>query len=453
MSQSTNQQTLKKTIGFSAALSTVVGILIGSGVFFKPQAIYEATNGEPGLGILAWLIGGLITIAAGLTAAEISASIIKSGGMMVYLEEIYGEKIGFLTGWMQTILFVPAIAAALGIIFAQEAVNLLGIQNNTYVIIIAICLMVFIALLNSLGAKFGGSIQTVSTVCKLLPLAIIIIFGFTKGNSDAAIISPMVGEGTNIVNAISQVLIATLFAYDGWIYVGALAGEMKNPSKHLPMAIVGGISIVMAIYLIINIAYLRVVPASEMALTQAPATLVATKLFGDMGGRIISVGILISVFGALNGFLFTGGRIPYIMACDGRLPYSDKLSKLNNNGVPVNGTWLIVGLAILYSLSGQFNLLSDLAIFTIWVFYTMLFVGVIKLRKTKPDMERPYRVPLYPIIPAIAIAGGVFIVVSTFATNTQNAILGLVITMLGLPVYQYMNKKNISNDTNKNIAA
>ena len=179
MNENSNQQ-LRKTIGFNAALSTVVGILIGSGVFFKPQAIYSATNGGPGLGLLAWLIGGLITIAAGLTAAEVSASIIKPGGLMVYLEEIYGERIGFLTGWMQLILFVPAIVAALGIIFAQECVSLLGLNNELYVIAIAIGVIVFIVSLNSLGAKFGGAIQTASTICKLLPLAVIIIFGLIK---------------------------------------------------------------------------------------------------------------------------------------------------------------------------------------------------------------------------------------------------------------------------------
>ncbi|RDY24447.1 amino acid permease [Romboutsia maritimum] len=442
MSQNNNKQTLRKSIGLSAALSTVVGMLIGSGVFFKPQAIYTSTNGGPGLGLLAWLIGGLVTIAAGLTAAEVSASIVKPGGMMVYLEEIYDERIGFLTGWMQSILFIPAISAALGIIFAQEVVNLLGIQNNIYIKLIAIAIIVFIALLNSLGAKFGGSIQTISTVCKLFPLAIIIVFGFIKGDSSTGIITPFVGEGTNLVESISQVLIATLFAYDGWIYVGALSGEMKNPSKHLPMAIVGGISIVMSVYLIINVAYLMVVPASEMASVSAPATLAAKQMFGSSGSKIISVGILISVFGTLNGFILTGGRIPYIMGCQNRIPFSRAFSKLNNNAVPLNGTWLIVILAILYSISGQFNLLSDLAIFTIWIFYTMLFIGVIKLRKTRPEMERPYKVPLYPIIPMIAIIGGVFIVISTLITQTQNAIVGVVITLLGLPIYEYMRKKS-----------
>ena len=447
-----NNQTLRKSIGFSAALSTVVGILIGSGVFFKPQAIYTATNGGPGLGLLAWGIGGIMTIAAGLTASEISASITRPGGMTVYMEEIYGERIGFLTGWVQGILFIPAIAAALGIIFAQEVVSLLGLDNNLYVIIIAITTIVFIALLNSLGAKFGGGIQTVLTLCKLVPLAIIIIFGFIQGDSTSPIMTPMVGEGISIVSAISQVLLATLFAYDGWIFVGALAGEMKNPSKHLPTAIVGGISVVMAVYLLINVAYLYVVPASELAMSAAPATLVANKLFGSVGAKVISIGILISVFGTLNGFILTGGRIPYTMACEGKIPFSNLFSKLNKNGVPINGIWMIVGLSVLYSLTGQFNLLSDLAMFTIWIFYTMLFIGVMKLRKTRPDMDRPYKVPLYPIIPIIAVIGGAFIVISTLMSQTQNAVLGIFITLLGLPVYSLtkiikVRNKEISNKT------
>ncbi len=285
-----------------------------------------------------------------------------------------------------------------------------------------------------------------------MPLAVIIIFGLIKGDSSAPLMTPLVGEGTNIVSTLSQVLIATLFAYDGWIYVGSLAGEMKNPSKHLPMAIVGGISMVMAVYLIINVAYLKVATASEMAVVSAPATLVANKLFGPSGAKIISIGILISVFGTLNGFILTGGRIPYTMATDNRIPFSNIFSKLNNNGAPLNGTWLIVGLSAIYSLTGQFNVLSDLAIFVIWIFYTMLFIGVIKLRKTKPQMARPYKVPLYPIIPIVAIIGGAFVVVSTLITQPKNSIIGLIITLVGLPVYEYMNKRSSNQNKEKMTA-
>ena len=435
---------LKKTLGLSAALSTVVGMVIGGGVFFKPQAIYSATGGAPGLGMLAWVIAGFITIAAGLTAAEISAAIPKTGGMMVYIKEIYGDRLGFLTGWMQTVLFFPGTAAALAVIFAQQVAVLFGQsdQNMTVVLPIAIIVILFLAVLNTVGSKLGGTIQTIATICKLIPLAIIMIFGFILGGGDNSITTPLVAPGISVGTALGQVLIAALFAYDGWINVGAIAGEMKNPGKDLPKAIVGGLSMVMAVYLVINLAYLWVAPASELAQASAPAAVVATKIFGPMGGKFITVGILISVFGGLNGYLLTGPRIPYTLACEGKLPASKMLAKLNKGGVPSNSTFLIAILACLYALTGQFNLLTDLTVFIIWVFYVLTFIGVFKLRKDQPNLERPYRVPLYPVIPLIAIVGGLFVIVNQLLSATGIAVAGLVVTAIGLPVYSAMSKKN-----------
>ncbi|HBF3486340.1 TPA: amino acid permease [Clostridioides difficile] len=433
---------LQKTIGLSAALSTVVGMVIGSGVFFKPQAIYTTTNGAPGLGIIAWLLGGFITITAGLTATEISAAIPKTGGMMIYIEEIYGEKLGFLTGWMQTVLFFPGTSAALGVIFAQQASELLGMSPNNManVLPIAIGVILFLALLNIIGSSLGGKVQTVATIGKMIPLILIIVFGFIKGQS-SEVLNPFVGDGVNASNALGQVLIATLFAYDGWINVGAISGEMKSPEKDLPRAIVGGLSLVMAVYIIINIAYLWVVPASELATVTSPATLVATRLFGNIGGKVITVGILISVFGTLNGYLLTGSRIPYILAEMGTLPASKTLLKVNSGGSPVNSILLITVLACVYALSGQFNLLTDLTIFSIWVFYVLTFIGVMRLRRQKPDLHRPYKVPLYPIIPIIAILGGLFVIINQILTSTVISLGGIFITLLGLPVYYYMKKR------------
>jgi APA family basic amino acid/polyamine antiporter len=433
---------LKKTLGFSVALSTVVGMVIGSGVFFKPQAIYTATNGAPGLGIIAWILGGIITITAGLTAAEVSAAIPRTGGMMVYIEEIYGKKLGFLTGWMQTVLFFPGTAAALAVIFAKQVAELLGYNPNDTMILlpIAISIILFIALLNTVGSSLGGAIQTIATVGKLLPLILIMVFGFIKGNGNP-ILQPIVGDGVTVSGALGQVLIATLFAYDGWINVGAIAGEMKNPGKDLPRAIVGGLSVVMAVYIVINLSYLWVAPASELANATAPAALVAQKIFGPIGGKIITVGILISVFGALNGYLLTGPRIPYTLAKEGILPGSAVFSKLNKGGVPANAIWLVAILASLYALSGQFNLLTDLTVFIIWVFYVFTFIGVMKLRKEKPDLHRPYKVPLYPIVPLIAIIGGLFVIVNQLMTATMIALGGIIITLIGIPVYSYMSKK------------
>ena len=444
---------LQKSLGIAAALSTVVGMVIGGGVFFKPQAVYTLTGGAPGLGILAWIIAGIMTITAGLTAAEVSAAIPKTGGMMVYIEEIYGKKLGFLTGWMQTVLFFPATAAAIAVMFGQQAALLLN--NSSLVMPMSIGVILLIGILNTFGSKTSGAIQTVSTVCKLIPLGLIIVFGFIKGSGDNPIMNPLVAEGIRPMGIIGQLLVAILFAYDGWINVGALAGEMKNPGKDLPKAIIGGLSIVMAINVVINLAYLWVLPASELAQYASPASIVAEKIFGPVGGKLINVGILVSVFGCLNGYLLTGPRIPYTLANQKLLPAT--FGKLNKNGVPANATLFMVVLSVIYALSGQFNLLSDLSMFAIWAFYTLTFIGVIKLRKTQPDLKRPYKVPFYPVIPIISICSGLFVVIDQlFLAGMKSSMIslgGIIITLIGLPVYAVMTKKNSELQEKENNAA
>ena len=444
---------LQKNLGIAAALSTVVGMVIGGGVFFKPQAVYTLTGGAPGLGILAWIIAGIMTITAGLTAAEVSAAIPKTGGMMVYIEEIYGKKLGFLTGWMQTVLFFPATAAAIAVMFGQQAALLLN--NSSLVMPMSIGVILLIGILNTFGSKTSGAIQTVSTVCKLIPLGLIIVFGFIKGSGDNPIMNPLVAEGIRPMGIIGQLLVAILFAYDGWINVGALAGEMKNPGKDLPKAIIGGLSIVMAINVVINLAYLWVLPASELAQYASPASIVAEKIFGPVGGKLINVGILVSVFGCLNGYLLTGPRIPYTLANQKVLPAM--FGKLNKHGVPANATLFMAVLSAIYALSGQFNLLSDLSMFAIWAFYTLTFIGVIKLRKTQPDLKRPYKVPFYPVIPIISICSGLFVVIDQlFLAGMKSSMIslgGVIITLIGLPVYAIMTKKNSELQEKENKAA
>ena len=439
---------LQKNLGAAAALSTVVGMVIGGGVFFKPQAVYEITGGGPGLGMIAWVLAGIMTITAGLTAAEVSAAIPKTGGMMVYIEEIYGKKLGFLTGWMQSVLFFPATIAAISVMFGQQAAILLG--NESLVIPMTVGVILLIGVLNTFGSKTSGAIQTVSTVCKLIPLVLIIVFGFIKGGGNNPIVQPLVAEGISPTGVIGQLLVAILFAYDGWINVGAIAGEMKNPGKDLPKAIVGGLSLVMGLYVVINLAYLWVLPASELAKYASPASAVAEVLFGSIGGKIINVGILVSVFGCINGYLLTGPRITYTLGKQKTIPVI--FGKLNKNDVPANATLLMAVLSALYALSGQFNLLSDLAMFAVWSFYVLTFIGVMKLRKTHPNLNRPYKVPLYPIIPLIAIFSGLFVVLNQLlfagAKSTMMSLGGVVITLIGLPVYSYMTKKyaNTNND-------
>lgn len=438
-----NGKELKKNLGISTALATVVGCVIGSGVFFKPQAIYTLTGGAPGIGMIAWLITGIVSILAALTFTEVAVMIPKTGGMVAYLDEIYGPKVGYLTGWMQSILFYPAMIAALAVIGSQQLATFIG---DGYTVPVAMLLILIVVIFNGLGSNVGGAVQIISTVCKLIPLFLLIVFGFIKGGSSEPVFSPMVGEGLNSFVVLGQLMLAILFAFEGWTNVGAIAGEMKNPGKDLPIAIVGGVSVIMAVYFIVNMAYLKVLPASEMANMVAPASAVALKIFGDFGGKLVTIGIIISVFGTANGFILSGSRVCYSLASDGTLPGSAALAKLNKAQVPMNSIILVGVIACIYAISGQFNMLTDLAVFTCWIFYTLTFIGVIKLRKLKPDAERTYKVPLYPVVPIIAIVSGVYVIVNQlfFAGGraTMMSIGSIVITLIGLPVYSYMTKKN-----------
>lgn len=436
-----NNTKMKKDLGVSAAMSIVVGCVIGAGVFFKPYAIYQATGGAPGMGMLAWIFGGLASLLGALTFAEVAVMIPKTGGMVAYLGDVFDEKIGFLAGWMQVVIFYPAFLAGYGVTVGEELAAYVGTQ---FELPIAIALIILLVAVNTLGSKTAANIQVVSTVCKLIPLFLLMIFGFILGSGGNPIFTPMVGEGKSTGAVLGSTLLAVLFAFEGWTNVGAIAGEMKNPGKDMPRAIVGGVSIIMAVYFVINMAYLWVLPADQLMNISSPASAVAMEIFGPVGGLLIKIGIIISVIGAANGFLMSGSRVAYHLADLGTLPGSKSLAKLNSNQVPSNSIILIGFLACLYSLIGQFNLLTDLAVFSCWIFYTLTFACVIKLRKTQPDAERKYKVPCYPVIPILAIASGLYVVVSQlFLSGSRATIMSLcsiVITLIGLPVYLVVKK-------------
>ncbi|MBQ6012431.1 MAG: amino acid permease [Firmicutes bacterium] len=433
---------LKKDLGVMTAMSIVVGCVIGAGVFFKPYAIYQATGGAPGMGILSWAVGGLLSIFGALTFAEVAIMIPKTGGMVAYLSEAYSEKLGFLAGWMQVIIFYPSFLAGYGVKVGQE---LSALWDGNYALPIGIAVIICLVAVNCIGSAAAGKMQIISTVCKLIPLFLIMAVGFIKGGSGASFFSPMTGEGISPVGALGSTLLAVLFAFEGWTNVGAIAGEMKDPGRDLPKAIVGGVSIIMAVYILINLAYLKVIPADELMHLESPAAAVAVKLFGSSGGMLIKIGIIISVIGAGNGFLMAGSRVAYQMAVQKTLPASEKLSALNSGSVPAGSIILIGLLGCLYSLSGEFDLLTDLGVFSCWIFYTLTFMCVIRLRRTHPEWERKYKVPLYPVVPVLAIAGGLFVIVSQlFLSGTRAMVMSLcsvAITLAGLPVYSYMKRK------------
>lgn len=431
---------LKREINLFGALATVMGTVIGAGVFFKTAAVTASTQ-STSLTLLVWLLGGFLTICAGLTVAELATAIPETGGAVKYIEAAYGKLPSFLLGWSQSLIYFPANIAALSIIFATQLINLLQLSTN-YLLVIAIITAISITALNLLGTKVGTTVQSATLVIKLIPLAVIVIWGLlTPGNGTVQLLPIESGKDVSFAQGLSSALLATLFAYDGWLGVGAMAGEMKHPEKDLPKAIILGLSFVTVVYLLINYVFLKTLPIDQIAGNLNAASDASGVIFGQIGGKIVTIGILISVYGALNGYTLTGIRIPYAMALENELPFSNQLTKLSKKfTVPYTSAIFQLVIACIMMTVGSFDLLTDMLIFVMWLFSLLIFVGVFVLRKKQPDLPRPYKVPLYPVVPLIAIVGAVFILSMTLFTQTGLAMIGIVVTLLGIPVYFYKNK-------------
>ncbi|HZW83370.1 MAG TPA: amino acid permease [Candidatus Deferrimicrobium sp.] len=431
---------LKKDIGLIVATSLVIGSVIGSGIFMKPGKVIAAT-GNSSAALLAWVLGGIITIASGLTIAEVSVQIPKTGGLYVYLEEVYGKVWGYLCGWMQTLIYGPAVMGALALYFGELLVNFFGWQAD-WKLYLGIITIILLATINSLGTKYGGIIQAVATAGKLIPIALIAVFGILMGNGQVLNMS----SGVSAHAGMGAAILATLWAYDGWALVGFVAGEVKDPGKTLPKAIILGLAVVAVAYLSVNYALMHVLPASEIVkLGPAAAGTAAGVLFGGIGGKLISIGILVSIFGCLNGKILTFPRVPLAMAERGQLPGSRLFSKVHPTlGTPIWATVMQIVLASLFMSLADPDRLSDIAVFTIYIFYVQAFIAVFLLRRKNPNANRSYSVPLYPVIPLVAILGGGFILISTLIANPTDTLYSLAITLVGLPLYWLLNRKAVN---------
>ncbi|KFN93708.1 amino acid permease [Tetragenococcus muriaticus PMC-11-5] len=438
---------LKKSISFFPALATVMGTVIGAGVFFKTSNVAQVT-GSTSLAMMAWFIGGIISICAGLTGAELAAEIPETGGLTKYLQHTYGGFWSFLAGWAQAIIYFPANVAALAIIFGTQVANLFGISSATVVPIAIVC-AITVTLINFMGAKAAGYVQSITLVIKLIPLALIVVVGLFHGGSsgvDFSLFPVKPGQNIGFWTGLGQGLLATMFAYDGWIHVGNIAGEMKNPSKDLPKAISLGIGLIMVVYLIVNAVFLMLLPllgAHNAVIGNLNVASDASKvLFGGIGGKIVTIGILISVYGTINGYTMTGMRIPLAMAEEHKLPFSNLFGALTSKTkIPwFSGIFQLI-VAIIMILTNAFDALTNMLVFVIWLFYCMAFLAVMILRRREPELARPYKVPAYPLIPIIALLGGLFIVVNTLFTQFTLAAIGIVLTAIGIPFYFYLKKK------------
>ncbi|WP_201331035.1 APC family permease, partial [Lactobacillus nasalidis] len=312
---------MKKQISFGQALATVVGSVIGAGVFFKVGSISQST-GSASASILVWILAGVISICSGLTVSEIAAAL-NVNGAIEYLDYSYGNIWGFLFGWAEMAVYFPAQIAALASIFGQQFVTLFGLPAGTSRLI-AFGVVLLLFLINLLGTGFSAKMQSVITVIKLIPLFLIIVFAFSQQNVAVSLWPVTVNSSSGWAGGISQGLLSALFAFEGWIIVTNLAKEMKHPEKDLARAIIFGLSLVTVVYVLVNYAFMTVLPFDKIIGNSNTAYYASLKLFGQAGGKIVTVGILLSVYGACNGFMLTGMRTPYILAQADRLPGSQK---------------------------------------------------------------------------------------------------------------------------------
>ena len=434
---------IKKSVGFLQGLAIVVGMIIGSGIFLKPGSVLSAAA-SPEIALAAKVLGGGVALCAALSIAEIASNIPRAGGLYTYLEELYGEKLGFLLGWVQSVISYPASVAAQAIAFATYASFFLPAsfgQNVWAMRGLAFGVMGFVLLMNVLSTRCGGIIQVVATIGKLVPVAAILGVGMFSGVAPGASGMSTVLIGGASAN-IGTAILGTLWAYDGWIGVTKMGAEMNNPKKNLPRVISVGIIFVIAVYALFNMVLFNALPVDQLSVSETPGADAAVALFGAGGAAFLTAGIMISVFGSLNGYLMTAARVPQAMAERKQLPLSAILGKIHPKfGTPANALIMQVILAVVYVMSGSFNYLTDLLIFVLWIFFTLGVVGVFLLRKRGLSDKANYRVPLYPITPIIGIAGSAYILVSTMIDDPKRSLIGLAVTLLGIPVHMLLNRK------------
>lgn len=421
---------LKRDISLFDGFMFVISLMIGSGIFLKPQAVL-ADSGSSGMALLMWVLGGAITICCGLTIAEIAACIPKLGGLYAYLGELYGTIVGFLYGWVEAIISSPASCGAMAIVlatFASFFVPMSGLQQKMF----AMLMIVVIVVVNAIATKAGVWLQNIATTLKLVPIFAIVGFGLAQGKFGQM-------NFTNVGSARMRAgiaLLGVLWAYDGWINTATLGAEMTRPEKNLPRAIITGIGVVIVVYVLFNLAVFAALPLDRVATSEAVGRDVSLALFGRWGGAFITVGMLVSVFGALNSQLMSGTRVSLAVGQRRELPGWRVLGAVNRSfQTPINSLIFQGLIAIVFVLFGSFNSLSELVMFVIWIFFTLGVIGIFILRRrTEPVIGR-YRVPLYPVVPLLGVAGGLYLMVATITEAPKKALLGIGLTLLGLPFY------------------
>ena len=446
----TQDDGLRRELGLWAAVAVVVGTVIGSGIFLVPTNMIKAV-GSPAMVFAVWIFGGILTLFGALTYAELSAALPAAGGEYVYLNAAYGPFFGFIYGWTQTLVAKPASVATLATGFFTYLANFLPAMSGVlYTIhlpigphggpleirwgqLLAIAVILFLSALNYIGVRVGGGVQVGVTVLKVLLIAGVIAAGLLFGKGSAANFETGIPARGGVAGFFAA-LVAALWAYDGWNNAGMIGSEIKQPDRNLPRALIGGTLAVIGIYLLTNLSYFHVLTAGEVASSERVAGEAMRHVFGAPGAAAVSVAAMISIFAALNGSILSGSRVPYAMARDGyffqALDHVHPRFRTPGAGLILLGIWSSV-----VTLSGQYEQLYTLVIFPSWILYGMTAASVIVLRRRRPDLDRPYRVFGYPVVPVLFVFVAIALLYSTFKTSPRESGIGLGLIAAGIPFY------------------
>jgi len=450
---------LSRDLGVSHASAVVVGTIIGSGIFLVPAEMMQAV-GSARLVYLAWIVGGLLSFFGALTYAELGAMKPQAGGEYVYVRDAYGPLAGFLYAWTWFVIAKPASVATV----ATGLVRILGtfpvfsfFSSNfisapfavTWGQIVAIAAALLISVLNYVGVKKAGQFQLVFTLLKVaIILAIVVVCFSGAGNAAGRGWQNFAGTFAGAKGGVAgfmAALVAALWAYDGWNDLNMVAGEVKQPGRSIPIALIAGVGTVGALYMLMNAGVQYVLPAGAIAASPRPASDAVALAMGRLGAGFVSAGMVVSLLVTLNGTIMSGARVPFAVARDGYFfrALAEVHPRFHTPSVAIV-VQAVLSIALLL-LGGSFRQLFSLAIFAEWLFYMIAGSTVFAFRWREPDALRPYRMWGYPVLPAIFVAVAAALLGYTFWNERPNSWYGLLVILAGIPVFWFFSSRRRSN--------
>jgi len=436
----TSPERLPRTLGLWSSVALVIGITIGSGIFRSPAGIAQKVP-DPTIMLLLWVVGGLITLCGALSLAELAAALPETGGFYAYLREGWGRPAGFLFGWSELILIRASALGGIAVVFGEYLLRSLGVDPVEHYVAarsLSAVAIAFAASANIVGANVGAAIVGASTAAKFSALVLLVgaslALGGDHGGSWAHLTAPASGPVTT--GAMGLALVSVLWAYDGWGDLSFAAGEVKNPQRTLPRAIILGTLALIGIYVLTNVAYLYVNPITAIADPRTPLVAADTMmaLFGRSGVVLVSIFVMISSFSSLNGSMLASPRVFFAMADDGL--FFETIARVHPRfKTPYIAIVLAAVLGIALVMSRSFEALTDTFVLAIWPFYALGIAAIYRLRRLRPDMPRPYRAIGYPVVPAIFIVSVAAFVINSLIHDTFSTAITFAIILAGLPVY------------------